>query len=237
VVAIQPPVAGARLELPYAPLGSAQSLAAGDRVVALGYAPVLPGAPSAKTGTIRSLAGQIQVERGYPLFDLIQSNTFIYPGDSGGPLLDLDGRVVGVNSAIQVSFGARTGRQLSGYSIPVEGAVQIAQQLIATGNVPRPNLGITPVDVTPTLAATAGLPVTRGVMVVDVAPGSPAAVAGLADGDILVAMDGQTITGLAALRRLIVHHQVGDDVLFAVISPGQPRRTVTLTLTERPPLV
>jgi S1-C subfamily serine protease len=237
VVEIEPPTPGGRLDLPAVPLGSAQALAAGDRVIGIGYAPVLPGAPSAKTGTVRSLAGQIQVERGYPLFDLIQSNTFIYPGDSGGPLLDLEGRVVGVNSAIQVSFGPRVGRQLTGYSIPVEGAVQIAQQLIATGNVPRPSIGITPVDVTPSLATAAGLPVSRGVMVVDVSAGSPAAVAGLADGDIIVGMDGQNVTGVAALRRLMVRHQVGDEVPLVVISPGQARRTVTLVLTERPPLV
>ncbi len=226
-----------RIELPAVPLGSAQALGVDQRVLALGYSAVFPAPPSAKTGTVRSLSGQIQVDRGYPLFDLIQSDTFIYPGDSGGPLLDLDGRVVGVNSAIQVAFVPRQGRQLTGYSIPVEGALQIAQQLIATGSVPRPYLGITPVDLTPTLAASAGLPVTRGVLIVEVQPNSPAGAAGLVEGDIIAGMDGQPVTGLAALRRLIVRHQVGDQVPFDVLSAGQPRRTVALTLTDRPPLV
>jgi serine protease Do len=224
-------------DLPHLALGSARSLGVGQRVLALGHAPVFPGGPSAKTGTVRSLAGEIQVDRSFPLFDLIQTNTFIYPGDSGGPLLDLNGRVVGVNSAIQVSWVPRQGRQLTGFSIPVDGAFTIAQQLIASGNVPRPHIGITPVDVTPTLAANLGLPVTRGVMIVEVRPDSPATKAGLVQGDLIVTMDNQNVTGLATLRRLMVNHKVGDSVSFGIISSGNARRTVTLTLTERPPLV
>jgi serine protease Do len=219
------------------PLGSAQSLAPNARVVALGYAPLFPSPPSAKTGIVTSLSGEIQVDRGYPLFDLIESDTFIYPGDSGGPLLDLSGRVVGVNNAIQIAFIPRQGRQLTGFSIPVEGALQIAQQLVATGTVPRPYLGITPVDVTPALAAQAGLPVNRGVLIVELRPDSPAAAAGLAVGDIMVGMDGRNVTGLASLRRLMVQHKVGDTVPLVVLSPGQPRRSVSLVLTERPPVV
>jgi S1-C subfamily serine protease len=237
VVQMLPASAGQALALPSIPLGSAQSLTVGDRVIGIGYAPVLPGSPSIKTGTVRSLAGQIQVDRGYPLFDLIQTNTFIYPGDSGGPLLDLQGRVVGVNSVIQLSFVPRQGRQLTGYSIPVDGALPIAQQLIASGTIPRPYLGITPIDVTTALAAQGGLPVMRGVLIAEVAAGSPASSAGLIEGDIIVSMDGQAVTGLAALRRLLVSHKVGDTVSFTVVGNGQPRRDVSMTLSERPPLV
>ncbi|HEV2125007.1 MAG TPA: trypsin-like peptidase domain-containing protein [Chloroflexota bacterium] len=233
-------VAVVRIEatnLPHVPLGSARTLTVGQRVLALGYAPLFPGAPSAKTGTVRSLAGEIQVDRSFPLFGLIQSNTFIYPGDSGGPLLDLNGHVVGVNSAIQVAWVPRQGRQLTGYSIPVEGAHSIAQQIISSGSVPRPHIGITPVDVTPSLASSVGLPVNRGVMIVEVRQDSPASRAGLEQGDLIVAMNGEAVTGLAGLRRLMVNHTVGDTVSLTVISPGQPRRTVPITLTERPPLI
>lgn len=233
-------VAVVRIEaanLPHVTLGDPHTLAVGQRVIGLGYAPIFPGAPSAKTGIVRSLAGELQVEDSYPLFDLIQSNTFLYPGDSGGPLLNLNGDVVGINSAIQVAWVPRKGRQLTGYSVPIDGANQIAQQLIAVGNVPRPQIGITPVDVTAALVSSLALPNSRGVLVADVRPDSPASAAGIQNSDLLVSLDGQTLTGLTSLRRLMVGHKVGDTITLGVISPGQPKRDVQVTLSERPPLV
>ena len=213
------------------PLGSAQSLAVGQRVIGIGYAPVLPAAPSAKVGVIRSLAGEIQTTHDYPLFNLISSNTYLHPGDSGGPLLNLSGQVVGVNSAIRI---ARRSQDLTGFSIPVEGAKQIAEQIVATGAVPRPHLGISVADVTPSLGPQLGLTVNRGVFVREVLPDSPAAAAEIVAGDVIVGMDGTEVTDLDDLRRLMVRHQVGDGITLAVVSAGQPRRNVRLTLAERP---
>jgi S1-C subfamily serine protease len=218
--------------LPWAPLGSAQSLTIGQQVVGVGYAPIFPGAPSAKVGVIRSLAGEIQTSHDYPLFNLISSDTYLHPGDSGGPLLNLSGQIVGINSAIRI---ARRGEDLTGFSIPVEGARQIAEEIVASGTVPRPHLGISVVaDVTPSLAAQLGLNVNRGVLVGEVAADSPAAAAGILGGDVIVGMDGAEITGLDDLRRLMVRHKVGDAVAMAVVTPGQPRRAAQLTLSERP---
>jgi S1-C subfamily serine protease len=202
--------------------------------VGIGYASVFPSAPSAKTGVVRSLAGEIQTYQDYPLFNLITTNVFLHPGDSGGPLLDLSGQVVGVNSAIRI---ARRGQELVGFSIPVEGAKEIADQLVALGAVPRPHLGISVEDVTPAVASALGLPVRRGVYVRTVTPGSPAAAAGIKVGDIIVGMDNREVTGLDDLRRLMVGHHVGDAVPFAIVTPGLPRRSVTVTLAERAPLV
>lgn len=221
--------------LPSAPLGSSQSLTIGQRVIAIGYAPVLPAAPSAKTGIIHSLTGEIQTLHDYPLSNLVATNTFLHPGDSGGPLLNLSGQVIGVNSAIRVS---RRGQELAGFSIPVEGARQIAEQFIAVGKVPRPHIGVGQVDdVTPATASNRGLPVARGVLIGQVQPGSPAAAAGLNAGDVIAGMDNREVANLDDLRRLMVNHKVGDAVPFAIISPGRPRRTVVITLSERPPLV
>lgn len=220
--------------LPWVPLGSAQSLTVGQQVIAIGYAPVFPGAPSAKIGVVRSLAGEIQTANDYPLFDLVTTNAYLHPGDSGGPLLNLNGQLVGINSAIRVP---RTGQELFGYAVPVEGARKVVEQIMTLGRVPRPHLGITPQDVTPSLARSQGLPVNRGVLIRQVAPDSPASIAGLLVGDIIVGMDGRTVLSLDDLRRLILVHQIGDAVPFNVLTSGQPRRTVTLTLTERPPLV
>ncbi|MGH2350827.1 MAG: S1C family serine protease, partial [Chloroflexota bacterium] len=125
--------------LPWVPLGSAASLTVGERVLGIGYAPIFPGSPSAKTGIVQSLAGEIQTFHDYPLFDLVITNTYLHPGDSGGPLLNLSGQVVGINNAIRV---ARRGQELSGFSIPIEGARQIADQIISGGSVPRPHLGV-----------------------------------------------------------------------------------------------
>jgi S1-C subfamily serine protease len=220
--------------LPAVPLGTARSLAIGERVIGLGYAPIFPAGPSAKTGTISSLDGQIQTSQDYPQYNLITTNTYLHPGDSGGPLLNLGGHVVGVNNAIRIS---RRGQELYGFSIPVDGAFQIAQQIIASGKVPRPHLGVSVQDVSPSLAASLALSVRYGVLVTQVTPESPAAVAGLVAGDVIVSFDRQEVASVDDLYRLMVNHKIGDTVPLGVISPEQPRRTVTVTLTERPPLI
>ncbi|HEX2036906.1 MAG TPA: trypsin-like peptidase domain-containing protein [Chloroflexota bacterium] len=219
-------------DLPTIPVGSAGSLRAGERVVGIGYAPIFPGAPSAKAGVVRSLSGQIQVQDSYPLFDLITSDTYLGSGDSGGPLLDLSGRLIGINSAIAI---ARRGQSLTGFSIPIEGAQQIAQQLLATGTLPRPQLGVSVQEVTPELAAQLGLPVRRGVLLTQVHPGTPAAAAGLVAGDIIVGINGRAVADLGDLRRVMVNHKVGDTVTLSIASAGRAARDVAVTLGDRPP--
>jgi serine protease Do len=221
-------------DLPSVPVGSARSLATGQRVVGIGYAPVFPGAPSAKAGVVRSLSGQIQVDSSYPLFDLITSDTYLNPGDSGGALLDLSGRLVGINSAIGIS---RRSQALTGYSIPIEGAQQIAEQLLAPGSLPRPQMGVSVRDVTPALVSELRLPVTRGLLLAQVQPGSPAEAAGLVQGDVIVGIDGRTVDGTDSLRRLMVSRKVGDTISLSVARAGEAVRTVSVTLAERPPLV
>ena len=220
--------------LPSVPLGSAQSLAVGQRVVGIGYAPIFPGAPSAKAGVIRSLAGQIQVDDSYPLFDLVTSYTYLNPGDSGGALLDLAGRLVGINSAISV---ARRSQSLTGYSLPIEGFQQVALELIANGTLARPQMGVSIQELTPSLAAQLALPVTRGVLITHVAADSAAALAELTQGDVIVGIDGRNVATTDDLRRLMVTRKVGDTITLTIASAGRPNRAVTLTLTERPPLV
>jgi S1-C subfamily serine protease len=218
-------------DLPWVPLSASQPPAVGQRVVAIGYAPRFPGGPSAKAGDIRSLTGRIQPTHDYPLFNLISSNVYLDFGDSGGPLLNLSGQVVGINTA--TAIGGRE-QILAGFSISVEGARPVLDQLVATGAVPRPHLGISVADVTPSLAAQLGLSVNRGVLMREVLPDSPAAAAGINNGDVIVAMDGSEVASLDDLRRLMVRHQVGEVVTLAIVSPGQPRRNVQVTLAERP---
>jgi serine protease Do len=216
-------------DLPTVPIGAARSLSVGQRVVGLGYAPVFPGAPSAKAGVIRSLAGQIQVDNSYPLVDMITSDTYLNPGDSGGALLDLNGRLVGINSAISV---ARRSQSLTGYSIPIEGVQLIAEQL-TSGTLARPQMGIHIQEVTPSVQTQFGLPVARGVMITQVLAGSPAEAAGLAQGDVITNMEGRAVSDTDALRRVMVNKKVGDTLTLSVVGVGRPLRTVQLTLVER----
>jgi serine protease Do len=218
--------------LPFAPLGSAAGLTVGERVVAIGNAPIFPDSPSAKLGTVRSLSGEIQTFQDYPLFNLITTDTFLHPGDSGGPLLNTRGDVVGLNSAIRIG---RRGAELSGYSIPVEGARAIADQILAIGRVPRPNIGVSIQEVTPVLASSLNLPVRQGVLVTQVTAGGPGEASGIQPGDVIVGMDGRDVTGITDLRRLMVNHKAGERVNLVLMSGSRPRQTVAVTLAERTP--
>jgi serine protease Do len=218
--------------LPFVPLGSAAGLSIGERVLGIGNAPIFPGSPSAKLGSVRSLAGQIQTFQDYPLFNLITTDTFLHPGDSGGPLLNTRGEVVGVNSAIRIG---RRGAELSGYSIPVEGARAIVTEILTSGRVARPYMGVNIQDVTPAVASSLGLPVRLGVLITQVGEGGAGEAAGIQAGDVIVGMDGRDVVGITDLRRLMVNHKAGDRVALLLAGPGGARRTVTVTLTDRPP--
>jgi S1-C subfamily serine protease len=160
---------------------------------------------------------------------MITSDTYLNPGDSGGALLDLSGRLVGINSAISV---ARRSQSLTGYSIPIEGAQQIAQQL-AAGGLSRPQMGILIMDVTTAVQSQFGLPVARGVMITQVVAGSPAEAAGLVQGDVITNMEGRSVADSDALRRVMVTKKAGDMLTITVVGVGRPSRSVRLTLAER----
>src|SRR6185503_12735030 len=125
---------------------------------------------------------------------------------------------------------ARRSLSLTGYSIPIDGAEVVAQELIAHGSLARPQMGVSIQELTPTLAGQLGLPVTRGVLITQVQPGSPAALAELAEGDVIVGLDGSTVSATDDLRRLMVNHQVGDTVTLRIATAGRSTRTVTLSL-------
>jgi serine protease Do len=218
--------------LPAVPLGSAAGLAIGERVLGIGNAPIFPGSPSAKLGSVRSLAGQIQTFQDYPLFNLITTDTFLHPGDSGGPLLNTRGEVVGVNSAIRIG---RRGAELSGYSIPVEGARAIVAEILTSGRVARPYMGVNIQEVTPAVASGLGLPVRLGVLITQVSEGGAGEAAGIQAGDVIVGMDGRDVLGITDLRRLMVNRKAGDRVPLLLAGPNGVRRTVTVTLADRPP--
>jgi serine protease Do len=206
----------------------------GSQVMAIGFGVLFPPMPSAKVGVIQGLAGEIQTFHDYPLRGLIQHDALISPGDSGGPLIDQAGRLIGVNSAIKIARMPRRGQELIGFSIPIGQAWSLASQLRATGKVPRPYLGVTVEDLSIATARRLGLAVTQGLLVREVPESSPAQKAGIVPGMVMVTFSGQPVTGLNDLRRLMVTRKVGDTVAVTVVAPGGARTQLRVVMVERP---
>lgn len=163
--------------------------------------------------------------------NLIQTDAAINPGNSGGALVDANGALVGVNTLIQSPSGAVGAPQSAGigFAIPVDFAIDIAQQLITDGRAVHPYIGVSTESVDENVASRFGLPVSRGALVRFVQPGSPAELAGVERGDIITRI-GQTEVGsvedvFAAVRL----NKVGDEVEIEVVR-GESRRTFTAVL-------
>ncbi|MDQ7820770.1 MAG: trypsin-like peptidase domain-containing protein [Armatimonadota bacterium] len=212
-----------------AALGSSASLAPGDTVVALGRSP--RRREGATAGVFLHVDREIRPGAPY-----LVSTAIVYPGDSGGALVTTRGEVVGVIVAL-----TRNG-QLS-LSLAADAVRSVWDGLLA-GEVRHPWLGIVGRTLTPELAAQLGLPVTSGVLVLEVVAGGPASVAGLRgasgrdvprDGDVIVAIDGQPVASFGSLAAYVLGRRVGDAVTLEIVRDGQ-RVTTTVILAERPAL-
>lgn len=216
-------------DLPTARLGDADRLEVGDWVLALGYPLDLgqtttAGIVSAKGRSI-GIMGRSGAEA--PLEHFIQTDAAINPGNSGGPLVDLQGRVVGINTAIASPTGFYSGY---GFSLPINMARRVAEDLIRDGKVHRPMIGVEIRDATSADAEVFGLPTPDGA-VVAAEPRGPGARAGLRMGDVIVALDGQPVRGSGELMSLVMRKRPGDRVVLDVVRYGD-RRRVELRLDE-----
>ena len=218
--------------LPSVTFGQSSELEVGESVVAIGHALDLPGGPTVTAGVLsavdRTLTG-IGPQRA-TLSDLLQTDASINPGNSGGPLLNMYGEVVGVNSA-----GAGGGQGIS-FAIAIDGARSVIDALIADGEVVRGFLGISMATITRSIARQLDLPVTAGIFVMDVVPGSAAALAGLRRNDILIAIDDVPIPDAGAVSRVLAKYTPGSTAEVTFLRPGRgivPQR-VEVTLGERP---
>ncbi len=210
--------------LPTVALGSSDSLRVGDWVLALGN-PL--GLDFTVTAGIVSARGRQLSGRPGALEAFIQTDAAINPGNSGGPLVDLEGRVVGVNTAIA------GGQRFVGYgfAVPIDLAQRVVSDLVAHGYVRRPRLGISVTDVTAVDAEVYRLPSVSGAEVNLVEAGSPAATAGLQIGDVIVAINGETVADAGALTTRLVRYQPGESIRLTVIRGGA-RREMTVRLGE-----
>jgi serine protease Do len=163
--------------------------------------------------------------------DFIQTDAAINPGNSGGPLVNLDGEVVGMNTAI---FSRSGGYMGVGFAIPSNLVSAVANQLIESGKVTRGFLGITIQQLTPDLAESFGLEQLKGILVAQVAAESPAAAAGLRQGDVIVAYQGESVSNIGAFRNRVALTPPGTQTEITVLRNGaQLILTATIgTLTE-----
>jgi serine protease Do len=226
-------------DLPVAELGDSQQLQVGDWVVAIGNALALSGGPTVTTGVVGALNRTVQEPGDSPksqgpfLFDLIQTDAPINPGNSGGPLVNLSGQVIGINTLVagQAEPGVQT--QGIGFAISMSVARAISDKLVAQGEVVHPFLGIQYAPLNPAIAAQAGLDITDGTLIIAIAPGSPAAQAGLRARDVITQVDGAAVQGDSGLARIVESHMPGDTLSFSVHRGGQIT-TVPVTLARMP---
>jgi 2-alkenal reductase len=214
---------------PTARLGDSDTLQQGNWVVTIGSA--LGDFRNTVTVGVVSALGRSLQNDGAVLDDLIQTDAPINHGNSGGPMLNLAGEVIGINTAI-----IRGGEQQAegiGFAIPSNTVRYVADQLITRGRVARPYLAIEYVAITPRLAALYRLPVDYGLYIQRIGRGSSVEQAGIQPGDILLSLGGEKLDERTPLIRALSHHQVGEQLTAELWRDGATQ-TLEVTLEELP---
>ena len=225
-------------------LGSSSELTVGEPIAAMGNPFGLSDTLTA--GIVSSLQRSLNGAGNYVIIDIIQIDAAVNPGNSGGPLVNLRGQVVGVNTAIESETGTFTG---IGFAIPSDTVKREIDDLIQTGSYSHPYLGITAQGVSVSIADFLGLEKPQGIVVIEVTSGSPADLAGIRGGDELVVIDGQeillggdVITQVDGVQVIVMNDLVvymeqntrpGDSVTIGIIRDGQ-ELDLTVFLGERP---
>jgi serine protease Do len=208
-------------------LGNSDDIEVGDYAIAIGN-PF--GLERTVTQGIISFKGRsgLPIAGGGPLYqDFIQTDASINFGNSGGPLTDIRGQVIGINTAINPAG------QGIGFAIPINMAKNVADQLISTGRVVRGYLGVLPQELTADLAEGLGLKSASGVLIAKVEDGTPAEKAGLKDQDVIVSFNGQETPNVAKFRQVVADAKVGAKVKM-VIFRDKKEKTLTAQIGEMP---
>jgi S1-C subfamily serine protease len=225
------------------PLGNSASVVVGEPVAAIGSPfgnenSLSVGVVSATRRSVSSLTSQ------FDLVDAIQTDAPINHGNSGGPLFDARGRVIGINAQIRSTSGVAEG---VGFAVPIDAAKRSMEQLIANGSVSYAFVGVETTDLTPALARRLGYAVPRGAVVTNVSPNGPAAAAGLRagdetasvfgvdfprNGDVIVAIDGRPVSGSEDIARIVTSLSPGQLARFTV-ERGHARIELRVRLSAR----
>jgi serine protease Do len=190
------------------------------------------------SGLSRSIVAGDGAGESERLENVIQTDAAINPGNSGGPLLDLDGKVVGVNVAVAL------GSENIGFALPAPLVSDVLNSIEKYGEIRRPYLGVRYLEITPEVATELKLPVQAGALVQSstatgassepaVLPGSPAAIAGIKDGDIIIAFAGQDLTADNSLAQLVRGQAAGDKVTVTVLRDGK-KLNLSVILKQAP---
>ncbi|TMK40688.1 MAG: PDZ domain-containing protein [Actinobacteria bacterium] len=231
------------------PLGSSHEVHVGDPTIAIGNPFGLDR--TLTTGVVSALQRKIQAPNGFTISNVIQTDAPLNPGNSGGPLLDAGGRVIGINSQIETADGGATGGQGGsigiGFAVPIDTAKQVVPQIEHGGSVQHAYLGLSSVTIDGSLASL-NLPAKSGALVQSVEHGGPAEQAGIHGGDItantssgqielggdvITAVDGKSISSSDDLAGAIGGKRPGESVKLDTIRDGK-HQTVTVTLGSRP---
>ncbi len=228
------------------PLGNSDNVQVGDPVVAIGNPFGLDRTVTA--GIVSALQRLITAPNQFTIDHVIQTDAPINHGNSGGPLINARGQVIGVNTQIETGDSA-TGNVGIGFSVPSNTVKDVVAQILKTGRVDHAYLGISGQAVTPDVAETYNLPVKAGVLVGSVTSGSGADKAGLKGGarqvvvagdtfvlggDIIVSFDGHKISSIEELRDAVASHSPGDKVKLVIYRDAN-KTSVTVTLGRQPP--
>ncbi len=209
-------------DLPAAELGDSEALKVGQFVLAIGNALGLPGGPTVSMGVLsakgRPLPGSDFVFEG-----LLQTDAAVNPGNSGGPLADLEGRIIGITT-MMIPYA-----QGMGFAIPINTVKRISQEILEKGRVTRRWIGISGIDVTPQLARRYNLHSESGFLVAEVEPRSPADFAGLRNGDVVVGADGNWVKHTKDLLLAISKVAAGGTIRIDINRLGR-----NATLEVRP---
>jgi S1-C subfamily serine protease len=223
--------------LPTVPLGVSSALELGQPVVAIGYALALEGGPTVTSGIVSSLDRTITVpdpnctvcQNGRRVYtDVIQTDAAINHGNSGGPLLNTAGQVVGINSA------GDDNAQNIGFAIAIDSATSAIQQAVSDPLAAAAYLGVTSQTVTPGIAMQLGLPVDTGAYVIATTNGGPAAQAGIKDGEVITAIDGSKVSSADDVGSILAKLSPGQTVSVDLASSNGGTRSVDVTLGTRP---
>ena len=216
-------------DLPVAELGSSDALTVGDQVVAIGN----PLGELTSTMTVGYVSGKERaVTTDGATIDMIQTDAAINSGNSGGPLFNMLGQVVGITTA-KYSGESASGASIEGigFAIPMDDVMEVVEDLVEFGYVKSAYMGITVLDLDASLASMYNLPV--GVFVQSVEPGGPAAAAGMQAEDIIIRLGDKNITNYNDLARALREYEPGDTTTVVVFRSGV-EWNLTITLTERP---
>ena len=215
-----------------AALGNSDALDPGESVIAIG-SPLGDFKNTVTVGVVSATGRSIDTGKGYSIENLIQTDAAINQGNSGGPLVNLAGEVIGVNTLVVRQSPTGSVAEGLGFAIPINTAQAIAQQIIEQGYFARPYMGVSFQPINPEIAARYDLPAEWGVFITNVEPGSPASEAGIQDGDIITRVGDIALDETHSYVNALFSYQPGDQIPLVIVRNGQ-QTELQITLGEAP---